>query len=338
MDGVLIFCKDSILRFRSDYDDLTAVPLLSIQQCLEEDDPFFLLKYFRHHVILEEDTTLSDIFLAIEPWAQILSVYLDIDVMAYIDEIRKPSRTQAVFDWIAIQKTTSVHRAYQPHEMLENEDFTGYFNRERVPTKHFDIEVASTANGYKHEDREHYSISGDIHTIKNVPVIISDRQVLVSYNFEENNLLNQAYEGVSVNDKLTYIQGGNDVFFYEVMEALFNDGLFYFSPQTASHDLELIKEIAGLIEQKEAEEEQSSRGKESPGEEDVQAVKKMKVDIAEGAFDPMIEHMEAEQAYWQYIKSLCDSNSELPIRIGQISRAVLPEYRLSTFIMDDDIN
>ncbi|XBS70633.1 hypothetical protein ABK905_05550 [Acerihabitans sp. KWT182] len=87
--------------------------------------------------------------MAIEPWAGVLAAYLDIDVMAYIDEIRKPSQAEAAFDWIGIQKVTSVHRAYLHHDLQEGEDLTSYFNRERIPTKRFDIEAACTANGYK---------------------------------------------------------------------------------------------------------------------------------------------------------------------------------------------
>ncbi|TKI08887.1 hypothetical protein [Martelella alba] len=332
MDGVLIFCKDSILRFRSDYDDLTAVPLLAIQDCLKVADPFFLLKYFRHHVLIEEDTTLSDIFLAIEPWAPLLSAYLDIDVMSYITEIRKPSQTQALFDWIGIQRTTSVHRAFKHQEIQQGEDFASYFNRERIPTRYFDIEVASTANGYKRADREHYSISGDIHCIKNVPVVISDRQALVSYNFEKNSLFDQTTMGVSINDKLTYVQGGMHFYFYEIMEAVFNDGLFYFSPQTASHDLQMIKQMAEFLEE---DETATPECDEELQEDNDPTAEQPKITIADGAFDPMIEHMETEQAHWQYIKSLCDSDSELPIRIGHITEARLPEYRLSNFIMDD---
>ncbi|WP_188232538.1 MULTISPECIES: hypothetical protein [unclassified Citrobacter] len=56
MEGKLIFCSDSILRFRSDYDEMTALPLLSIQKAISDTDPFFLLRLFRHTVMNEEGT------------------------------------------------------------------------------------------------------------------------------------------------------------------------------------------------------------------------------------------------------------------------------------------
>jgi hypothetical protein len=334
MDGALIFCRDSILRFRSSYDDSTTVPLLSIQECLEGDEPLFLLKYFHHRVIIEHETTLSAIFLALEPWAKILSTFLNVDVGAYIAEIRKPSEVEAAFDWIGIQKVTSIYRAYQHSELLDGDDLESYFNRERTPTEYFDIETICTANGYIKGDQEYYNISRNIHEVKNVPVVVSDRQVLASYGSEKNTLLNHNHIGVSANDKLSYIQGETAFSFYEVMEALFNDGLFYPSPKTANHSLEAMKEIIGVLETGKHEQPDSAGYTDACDQPDMDDIEKMKVEIAAGVFKPMIEHLEAEQDHWQYVKAICDSDSELPIRIGQIVEAKLPEYRFSTFILN----
>ncbi|WP_413735111.1 hypothetical protein ACL2XP_21065 [Sodalis sp. RH21] len=336
MDGALIFCKDAILRFRSDYDNLTAVPLLAVQACLDIDDHLFLLQYFRHHVIIEEGTTLSHIFLAIEPWAKVLGVYLDMNVVAYIDEIRKPSQAQSLFDWIGIQKVTSVHRAYLHQHIKPGENFDMYFNRERTPTRRFDIEVVCTANGYKNEDKEHYSISGDIHAIKNVPVVASDRQILVSYGYEKSNLMNDDYSGVSVKNKISYIQGEVVFLFYEVLEAIFKDGLFYSSPQAANDNLETIKEMVGLIDNDGNDKPEAPGPEYSENTQNVKKDKKTSFDITERAYDPILEHMQAEQESWQFIKSHCDSNSELPIRIGHVAEAKVPEYRFSNFIINEN--
>ncbi|MFV4834527.1 hypothetical protein ACNJOX_24705, partial [Escherichia coli] len=51
MEGKLIFCSDAILRFQSDYDETSAVPLLSIQNTIANTDPFFLLRFFHHTVL-----------------------------------------------------------------------------------------------------------------------------------------------------------------------------------------------------------------------------------------------------------------------------------------------
>src|SRR5690606_9734947 len=92
LDGTLIFCSDSVLRFRSVSDDKTAYPLPLVQQAMnrEDDDPFFLLGCFDLRVSVESGTTLANILIALEPWKALLGAYLKRDVEAYIDEVRKP--------------------------------------------------------------------------------------------------------------------------------------------------------------------------------------------------------------------------------------------------------
>ena len=333
MDGTLIFCNDGILRFRSHYDNLTAIPLLAVQESLQEDDHLFILKYFRHHIVIEDGTTLSHVFLALEPWAKVLGIYLDMDVLAYIDEIRKPSQMEPMFDWIGIQKVTSIHRAYQHQDMKPGEHFSRHFNRERIPTSWVDMDVAFTATGYKYGDEESYSISGDIHTIKNVPIIVSDRQILASYGHEQNNLMDDNYNGVSVNNKIRYIQGTVIFSLYEILDAIFKDGLFYTSPQVANYDLEMIKKITDKINSDDVAKQTMADEPDAVARQKTLDDKKITIEMAEGAFDPMIEHMQAELKYWLYIKSLCDSNSELPIRIGHVVEAKVPEYRFLNFII-----
>ncbi|MHA6383730.1 hypothetical protein ACX3V1_12290, partial [Escherichia coli] len=58
-------CIRDRLRFQSNYDETAAVPLLSIQNVIADTDPFFLLRFFHHTVLIEEGTTLASIFLAI---------------------------------------------------------------------------------------------------------------------------------------------------------------------------------------------------------------------------------------------------------------------------------
>ena len=78
-----------------------------------------------------------------------LAAYLDRDVGAYIDEVRKPSGpTTWDIEWIGIDRRSSVYRAYKRQDMEEGEDFSTYFNRERFPTDEFDIESSCDASGF----------------------------------------------------------------------------------------------------------------------------------------------------------------------------------------------
>ncbi|EIU6605212.1 TPA: hypothetical protein ACHKGH_001310 [Salmonella enterica subsp. enterica serovar Gallinarum] len=310
MEGQLIFCSDSILRFQSDYDETAAVPLLSIQNVIADTDPFFLLRFFHHTVLIEEGTTLASIFLAIEPWKALLAAYLDRDVGAYIDEVRKPSGpTTWDIEWIGIDRRSMVYRAYKRQEMQDGEDFSDYLNRERVLTDEFEIESGCEASGFIKGDKERWSISGDVHEIKNLPVILYRKQTLMTS--PKDGLLKKNISGVKSSKHSCFIYGDTSFSFSEVMEAIFISGLFFYAPKDAASSLDELKASLAELEEERAE----NPNAESTGNE---TDEEPTIVVAEGAFDSLAAHMESEKAEWQSIKKLCKQEGGLPIRIGNI--------------------
>ncbi|EJI0294268.1 hypothetical protein NDZ59_000745 [Salmonella enterica] len=310
MEGQLIFCSDSILRFQSDYDETAAVPLLSIQNVIADTDPFFLLRFFHHTVLIEEGTTLASIFLAIEPWKALLAAYLDRDVGAYIDEVRKPSGpTTWDIEWIGIDRRSMVYRAYKRQEMQDGEDFSDYLNRERVLTDEFEIESGCEASGFIKGDKERWSISGDVHEIKNLPVILYSKQTLMTS--PKDGLLKKNISGVKSSKHSCFIYGDTSFSFSEVMEAIFISGLFFYAPKDAASSLDELKASLAELEEERAE----NPNAESTGHE---TDEEPTIVVAEGAFDSLAAHMESEKAEWQSIKKLCQQEGGLPIRIGNI--------------------
>ncbi|ECM7561959.1 hypothetical protein ZZ40_23000, partial [Salmonella enterica subsp. enterica serovar Enteritidis] len=307
MEGQLIFCSDSILRFQSDYDETAAVPLLSIQNVIADTDPFFLLRFFHHTVLIEEGTTLASIFLAIEPWKALLAAYLDRDVGAYIDEVRKPSGpTTWDIEWIGIDRRSMVYRAYKRQEMQDGEDFSDYLNRERVLTDEFEIESGCEASGFIKGDKERWSISGDVHEIKNLPVILYSKQTLMTS--PKDGLLKKNISGVKSSKHSCFIYGDTSFSFSEVMEAIFISGLFFYAPKDAASSLDELKASLAELEEERAE----NPNAESTGNE---TDEEPTIVVAEGAFDSLAAHMESEKAEWQSIKKLCQQEGGLPIRI-----------------------
>ncbi|ECM4078608.1 hypothetical protein RF15_23070, partial [Salmonella enterica subsp. enterica serovar Enteritidis] len=297
MEGQLIFCSDSILRFQSDYDETAAVPLLSIQNVIADTDPFFLLRFFHHTVLIEEGTTLASIFLAIEPWKALLAAYLDRDVGAYIDEVRKPSGpTTWDIEWIGIDRRSMVYRAYKRQEMQDGEDFSDYLNRERVLTDEFEIESGCEASGFIKGDKERWSISGDVHEIKNLPVILYSKQTLMTS--PKDGLLKKNISGVKSSKHSCFIYGDTSFSFSEVMEAIFISGLFFYAPKDAASSLDELKASLAELEEERAE----NPNAESTGNE---TDEEPTIVVAEGAFDSLAAHMESEKAEWQSIKKLC---------------------------------
>ncbi|EBF0147581.1 hypothetical protein DB399_23325, partial [Salmonella enterica] len=294
MEGQLIFCSDSILRFQSDYDETAAVPLLSIQNVIADTDPFFLLRFFHHTVLIEEGTTLASIFLAIEPWKALLAAYLDRDVGAYIDEVRKPSGpTTWDIEWIGIDRRSMVYRAYKRQEMQDGEDFSDYLNRERVLTDEFEIESGCEASGFIKGDKERWSISGDVHEIKNLPVILYSKQTLMTS--PKDGLLKKNISGVKSSKHSCFIYGDTSFSFSEVMEAIFISGLFFYAPKDAASSLDELKASLAELEEERAE----NPNAESTGNE---TDEEPTIVVAEGAFDSLAAHMESEKAEWQSIK------------------------------------
>lgn len=318
MEGKLIFCFDAILRFQSDYDETAAVPLLSIQNAIANTDPFFLLRFFHHTVLIEEGTTLASIFLAIEPWKALLATYLYRDVSAYIDKVRKPSGpTTWNIEWIGIDRRSMVYRAYQRQEMQDGEDFSEYLNRDRVLTDEFEIESGCEASGFIKGDKERWSISGDVHEIKNLPVILYSKQTLMTS--AKDGLLKKNVSGVKSSKHSCFVYGDTSFSFREVMEAIFISGLFFYAPKDAASSLDELKENLSELEEELAEKtNEVSTGSET--EEEPTIV------VADGAFDSLAAHMESEKAEWQSIKKLCQREGELPIRIGSIRIAEPPEF------------
>ncbi|HEX4500133.1 MAG TPA: hypothetical protein VH187_03035 [Scandinavium sp.] len=327
MEGQLIFCSDSILRFRSDYDQTTALPLLSIQKTISNTDPFFLLRFFRHTVLIEERTTLANIFFAIEPWKELLTAYLDRDVGAYIDEIRKPSQpTTWDLEWIGIDRRNSVYRAYQHQDMRDGEDFTAWLNRERIPIGEFDIESSCDASGFIKGDKERWSLSENVHEIKNLPVILYNKQTLMT--LQKDELLRESASGVNNIDRGRFVYGETSFSFYEVMEAIFISGLFFHSPLVAESSYEELKNSFSGLENEVSKETEPNL---ADGEEE----KPLKIEVADGAFDSLISHMESETENWQLIKKQCQKEGSLPVRIGVITPAKPPELRLCGEIYRD---
>ncbi len=335
MDGTLIFCSDSVLRFRSDFDEMTAYPMTMLQEVIEngEKDPYFLLRYFHHNVAIEEGTTLANIFFAIEPWKDLLTAYLGRNVGAYIDETRKPSSISSWdIEWIGIYRSTSVHRAYEHTPMKDVEDLMAYFNRKRIPTKEFNIEHGCDASGFVNGQNERYSISGDIHEVKNIPVVLIGKQTLAAHLGKNKSLFKKSILGVESEEYANFIVGETSFCFSEMMKAIFVSGLFFDTPQYAKQTHEEVKEISKALHESlerdgkdviEEAAEIEKQGK-ADGDED----KPMKVVVADGAFDSVINHMDYESEYWKLLKKKTKGVDGAPIRIGEIAEATPPEVRL----------
>jgi hypothetical protein len=345
IDGTIVFCSDSILRFRSDFDEKTALPMTLVQKVVEkgESDPYFLLRFFEHSVFIESGTSLANIFFAIEPWKDMLKAYLGNDVAAYIDEARKPSAiTNSNLEWIGIYRKTDIHRAYVREEMGEDEDITAYFNRERTPTDRFSIETSCEASGFKQGVNEHYSISDGLHDIKNLPVILIDKEVTSGYLGKESSLFDASILGVNIDKYGSFVVGETSFTLREMLEAIFKSGLFFYSPKDAMIAHENIKATLAAFDFEQNPSEITSVDEVVDEDEGVVATEEAaqsndvpkKIVVAPGAFDSLNNHFEHENELWTKIKNSAKDLDGQPIRIGNITEAKPPEVRIHGMVFE----
>lgn len=347
MDGKLIFCNDSILRFSADYGrGSSAIPLESIQKT--DKDPFFILKFFKKRVAIEKGTTLGSLIVALEPWKDAFSAYLDRDVGAYIEEAKRINTKIVMtneFDWIHVQKSVSIHRDYEyEHSEDDDFDFQKMLNRKRTPLKKMNIESTVDAFGIKSNNIETYSLSGTFDTICNVPIGLSKFNLVYSMFNGEENLFNDNAFGVSANhENVRLVVGDSDFQLQELIEAIFVSGLFYYSPQIGKNNTEALQamfedmERNKLLEESEIDEDEVSEEMEDDDVNENEP-KRMKVSIAPGAFDSVISHMEEESDEWQSLLNVCSQLSDAkPFKeISEEDFSFVPEERIRGFVVNED--
>jgi hypothetical protein len=348
MDGKLIFCKDGILRFQSDYDDEKTIPYVLIEEALNINPAKSLLQMLKRNSIIEAGSTLGSFVLCLEPWAEYVSDYVDRDVNSYIKAIRKPSDKKMAFDKIEIKQIFSLSRDLDFGKIPENVDFGEWLNTPKEPKilNTFEMEQYTSVCGYINGDPSNYSVSSNnIHEIKNVPLILNRKKHVTEYcgklTESKGSVLNSKTEGVySVENTLFLETKDENSFSFEVLlDAIFCDALFYETPNGADNLREILNESLSEIKSKQENNsdlvetpEQLTDNKNEPED------KPLKIEIYEDAFAPLVKHSVREQNEWDYLMDKIKINSRYPIKIGKIEEEKSQDNRLNALILDENNN
>lgn len=344
MDGTVIFSKDGILRFRSQSQDTVAVPLELIQEAQKVDPYPFFLQQIRKTFILEEGSTVGSFMLCLTPWAEVVSNLTDRNVQAYIDEIRKPSSEQPVFDRCEVRKQITFGRELEYIPAPEGVDWLTWLNRDREPVwlNTYRIDDGYNICGYTNGDPSNYSMSCSIHELKNVPLVVNRQPVMLTSirNDHGPSLLNVSAAGVSIQSReegswKTLIAKGStdeDMTVSDLIEVVIEQGLWFDTPAgSANLNARLKESMASLnLEEdaQEVEEVEEQEDEELDSDEDVH----MNVSIAPGAFDGVISHFARETSEWEELLSNIQPTGRLPYRIGAITEAVPVDDRATGMI------
>jgi hypothetical protein len=361
MDGKIVFCKDGILRFQSDVDQKRLVPMLAIQKALGLDGYKFFIQNVKKLILLEKGTTLGSFMICLEPWAEAAGDILDMNVEAYIKEARKLSTAKNAFDRIEVRRNMSISREVDYGKMPEGMDFIEWLNTPKEPEflNFFEMESSFDINGYNDGDPSNYSMSmTSVDELKNVPLILNRSIVFIEFesrNAEDKGLvINKETVGVNHYDYINYVESSKEdsVTLLEIMQAVFSDGLWSYSPQSAEIQKEMI--LASMDEldaqredDKKAQEIEDAKPKlkvvasdgelvnndDDEEELDENGEKRMEVKVADGAFSSIGQHYEREGQEWEYITSLVDKSN---IMIGVIDEDPVKDRRLRGCLLDEE--
>lgn len=330
MDGRLIFCSDSVLRFQSMMDGDTAYPMTLLQDVVGENDPYFLLNFFEHDTVIEQGTTLTNVFIALEPWVKMLQAYLDKNVEAYIKAVRKPSEvSNDVQEWLGIYHKTEIFRETSGRPASDFKSIRDFFNQKRNPTKRFRFESGFSACKFRMGDNERYGISGGLSEIKNLPIVLINDEAVGGFLGGKVSLFDKGIVGVHDSEYGSFIVGETDFSFREILVALFQGGLFFDTPEYGDRVHQEVTKIASRMKKDKAvkpdvEPEpkpnvpETANGNEAP----------MEVTLAPGAFNSVVGHFEYEKIVWDRIKEKAKGVDGSPVRIGEIVEAKPPEVRI----------
>lgn len=254
----LVFCNDSVLRVKSYHEGKEIYYPLSDLQSYYEEDESFIIRFFQQNVFFEQNTTLANVLLAIEPWQNIISKYTDRDVNAYCAACKKPSDAEQTFSFLEISKSSTFSRHYHYLPMKDDEDLTDFFNNRnnRIKTDLIDIETRTTMCGFHHGDPEHYSASHiAFDKIKHTPIIVASQQKNIFLG-KESKKLTENIQGLFVDKRnITACYSPAELSFCEAIYAIFIDGLFYHQPMTQERNDAFNQELEDAMAEFEAEKE-----------------------------------------------------------------------------------
>lgn len=351
LDGTVIFCKDGVLRFESRYDDKHMVPVTALQDVLELEPSEMVMSLLRHDAVLDSGSTLGSFLLCLAPWAEQMNWLTDRQVTEYIKEIRKPSAEVNAFDRIELRRRVHAHRSMIHETIPEDVDIFDWLNRDRTaPLRWSDSwSVDSTLDicGYVDGDPSNYSMSTDVHKLKNVPIVVNRSTLLmetVSKACDKQALFNKAAEGTkTVTDRnITLVSATveRSITFYELIETVVCDGLWHDTPQGARNMATLLSQrLEQMLEDDDSSEsvpEERPRPALSLVDENYsnnatdaeQESSLPKVVIAEGAFDGLSATINKEVNFWESLLKSIEITTDHVIRIGTYSEDTVPDDRV----------
>lgn len=343
MDGTVIFCADGKLRFKSEVDEVYSIQMTLIQKELGLESYPFFVRNLRQPAMIERGSTIATFLKCVEPWVDVVSDITDRDVGSYLAEIRKPSDLFPVFDRCEISRKISISREMVHDPLPEGEDFLQWISRPRGPiqwSNEFEGERVLDCCGYIDGDASNYSMSTNIHKLKNVPLVLNRRSHILIYDRSENPIVVADAAGVQQlpeRSNLYHLTGKSDEVFtvQDLLEAVIEVGLWFHTPAGAIGLSEMLAEANEAIQSDEDNVTDTKPVLHLVSDDvDIEETDPPKVVVAPGAFDGIASHYDMERAKWDALKDAIFSGTREPIRISPIVEDVPSDNRVAGLILE----
>ena len=242
LNGSVIFCNDGILRLRSSGRNKVMLPVLGVQEAYGYSASSMFLKLLRSSAYIEEGSTIATFLKCLEHWADSASDFTDRNVNSYLAEIRKPSGETNTFDRVEIRRVTGIHRKMIHEPIPEDVDWLEWLNRPNKKTEWgnvFEVSQSFHICGYVDGDDSNYSLSTNIHKLKNVPLVINRDDLLTEHvpkRAGKGSVMSQTTEGVhTLKDRGLFARASceEDPSFGDLLEVVICQGLWFHTPAGA---------------------------------------------------------------------------------------------------------
>lgn len=335
MNGSVIFCSDGVLRLKSDNGNKVMLPVAGVQAAYGYTDASTFLRLLNNTAFIESGSTIATFLQCIEPWADSASDYTDRNIRSYLAEIRKPSGESNAFDRVEIRRVTGIHRKMIHEPIPDGVDWLEWLNRPNRKTEWgnvFEVGQSFHICGYVNGDDSNYSLSVNIHKLKNVPLTINRNDLLTEHvpsRPKKGSALSVDTEGVhTLKERGLFANACSEVdpTVADLIEAVICQGLWFDTPAGAIAQQKMLEaRVADLCDDVAADQP-------SPTED---GDRELTVSIAPGAFDGLIESSNRDYDEWEALTAAITGDAKYTVKIGEVKEDQVPDNRIFGVMIDE---
>lgn len=320
------------------------IPIKFIQEqgSFKNNDFRFWTGWWNNECSFEKGTTIGSFFLCLEPWSTFWSDYVNVDLPAYISEIKTPTDISDI-DISIDYAELSFHNEIEPkveyhpdNNKLFQEDFEAWINSPKKYRLSGEWELSSHYKliGFKNDEEGRYGIEDSpLNKISNLPLFLKEKQYICFSKWQynkiikplENNLFSNNSFGIKqYRDDIDYLIADKFHHLKDVIDGFFS--FFHTTPSTRNRFTEEVKEA--LLEA-----EQLNKQNIVPSDNVVPLFPSQKNENQEmNIVSVNQKHIESivdiDKEFWENLLALAKNNNNVVIKMGKIENATPEEFRI----------